>query len=50
MGFHELQQEPEVYSRVTVGMAIRNSTWFSEVRIPVYLGWTRQEAKLSLAG
>ena len=35
MVFLELQQEPRVYSRVTVGMAIRNSTWFSEVTIPV---------------
>ena len=24
-----------VYSRVTAGMAIRTSTWFSEVRTPV---------------
>ena len=35
MGFLELQQEPGVYSHVTVGMAIRNSTLFSEVRTPV---------------
>ena len=35
MGFHELQKEPRVYSRVTAGMAVRNSAWFSEVRIPV---------------
>ena len=35
MGFLELQQEPGVYSRVTDGMAVPNSTWFSEVRIPV---------------
>ena len=33
--FPELQQEPGVYSRVTEGMAIRNSTLFSEVRTPV---------------
>ena len=50
MGFLELQQEPGVYSRVTAGMDIRNSTFFSEVRIPVSLGQTPQEAKLGLAG
>ena len=33
--FLELRQEPVVYSRVTVGMDIRNSTLFSEVRTPV---------------
>ena len=32
--FHELRQEPGVYSRVTARMAIRNSTLFSEVRNP----------------
>ena len=32
MGFLELQQEPGVYSRVTAGMSIRNSTLFIEVR------------------
>ena len=46
MGFLELQQEPGVYSRVTAQMALRNSTWFSEVRIPIQLGWTPLEAKL----
>ena len=46
MVFLEFQQEPGVYSRVTAGMAVRNSTWFSEVRIPVSLGSTPQEAKL----
>ena len=50
MGFHELQQETGVYSRVTVGMDIRNSTLFSEVRTPVYLRWTPHESKLGLAG
>ena len=35
MGFLELRQEPGVYSRVTAGMAIPNSTLFSEVRTPV---------------
>ena len=50
MGFLELQQEPGIYSPVTVGMDVRNSTWFSEVRIPVSLGGTLQEAKLGLAG
>ena len=35
MGFLELRQERGVYSRVTAGMAIRNSTLFSEVRTPV---------------
>ena len=48
MGFLELRQEPGVYSRVTVGMAIRNSTLFSEVRTPVELGRTPQESKLGL--
>ena len=32
MGFPELRQEPGVYSRVTVGMSIRNSSLFIEVR------------------
>ena len=50
MGFLELQQEAGVYSRVTVGMEIRNSTLFSEVRIPVEFGRTPQESKLGLAG
>ena len=35
MRFLELRQERGVYSRVTAGMAIRNSTLFSEVRTPV---------------
>ena len=34
-GLLELWQELGVYSRVTAGMAIRNSTLFSEVRTPV---------------
>ena len=50
MGFLELQQEPGVYSRVTAGMDVRNSTWFSEVRIPVQLGQTLQESKLGFSG
>ena len=33
--FLELRQEPGVYSRVTAGMAIRNSTLFSEVSTPM---------------
>ena len=33
MGFLELWQEPGVYSRVTAGMSIRNSSLFIEVRI-----------------
>ena len=33
MAFLELRQEPGVYSRVTVGIAIQNSSLFSEVRI-----------------
>ena len=49
-GISRLQQEPGVYSRLTAGMAVRNSTWFREVRIPVFLGRTPQEAKLGLAG
>ena len=32
MGFLELRQEPEVYSRVTNWMSIRNSSLFIEVR------------------
>ena len=35
MGFLKLRQERGLYSRVTAGMAIQNSTWFSEVRTPV---------------
>ena len=35
LGFLELQQLHGVYSRVTAGMAIRNSTLFSEVRTAV---------------
>ena len=31
MGFLELRQEPGVYSRVTAGMSIRNSSLFIEV-------------------
>ena len=50
MGFLELQQEREVYSRVRAGMAIRNSTLFSEVRNPVQLRRTPQESKLGLKG
>ena len=33
--FSSSSRNPGVYSRVTAGMAIRNSTWFSEVRPPV---------------
>ena len=32
MGFLELRQEPGVYSRVTAGLFIRNSSLFIEVR------------------
>ena len=32
MGFLDLRQEPGVYSRVTAGMPIRNSSLFIEVR------------------
>ena len=32
MGFLELRQEPGVYSRVTAGMSIRNSSLFIEFR------------------
>ena len=35
MGFLELWQEPGVYSRVTVGMSIRNWSLSSEFRTPV---------------
>ena len=37
MGFLEVWWEPGVYSRVTAGMAIQNSSLFSEVRTPVLL-------------
>ena len=50
MGFLELRQEVGVYSRVRAGIAIRNSTLFSEVRTPVLLGRTPRESKLCLAG
>ena len=33
MGFLELRQEPGVYSRVTAGMSIQNSSLFIEVKI-----------------
>ena len=35
MGFLELRQEPGLYSRVSTGMPILNSSLFSEVRTPV---------------
>ena len=41
MGFLELRQEPGVYSRVTAGMSIRNSSLFIEVR-----NLSRYEGKL----
>ena len=50
MGFLELQQGPWVYSQVTVGMAIRNSTLFSKGGTPADLGRTAQECKIGLAG
>ena len=50
MGFLELQQEPGVYSQITAGMSVQNSIWFSEVKIPVSLGWTPQEAKVGWSG
>ena len=50
MGFLELRQERGVYSRVTAGMAIHNSTLFGEVRTPVQLRRTPQESKLGLKG
>ena len=31
----DLQEEPDVYSRVTAGMAIKNSFLFIDVRTPV---------------
>ena len=34
MGFLELQQQPGVHSQVTAGMAIQNTSFFSEVRTP----------------
>ena len=50
MGLLELRQERGVYFRVTAGMAIRNSTLFSEVMTPVWLRRTPQESKLGLKG
>ena len=50
MGFLELRQEPGVYSRITAGMAILNSTLFSEVGTPFSLRQTPEESKLGLAG
>ena len=42
MGFIELRQEPGVYSRVTAGMSIRNTSLFIEVRnLPRYQGQLR---------
>ena len=35
MGFLELRQEPGVYSRVAAGMAIRDSSLFSDIKTPV---------------
>ena len=47
MGFLELQQEPGVYSRVTVRMSIRNSSMFVEVRnLSWYEGQLRNIADL----
>ena len=37
MGFLQLGQEPGIYSRVMAWIAIRNSSFFSEVRSPVSL-------------
>ena len=48
-GFLELWREPGVHSRVTAGVAINNFCFFSDVRTPLYLRSTRQEAKLGLA-
>ena len=42
MGFLEVRQEPGVYSRVTAGMSIRNSSLFIEVR-----NLSRYEGQLS---
>ena len=50
MGFLQVRPEPGVHSRFKAGKAIRNSTLFREVRTPVSLGRTPQEAKLCLAG
>ena len=50
MGFLEVRQESVVYSRVTPGMSIRNSSLFIEVRnLSRFLG-TTQECKLGVAG
>ena len=35
MGFFDLRQEPGIHSRVTAGMAIRTSSFFSKDRTPV---------------
>ena len=46
MVFLELQREPGVHSRVTVGVAINNFCFFSDVRTPRSLRWTPQESRL----
>ena len=49
MGFLELQQEPGVYSRVTAGMAIKNYTSFSEVRIAAVLnGYCEKDTEITV--
>ena len=35
MVFLQLRWEPEVYSRVTAGMAVHKSCLFSDIRTPV---------------
>ena len=44
MVFLELQWEPGVYATVTAGMAIKNSSLFSDIRTPVYLRWAPQKS------
>ena len=50
MVFLELQREPDVYSRVTVGMAIQNSCLFCDVMTPLWLRGTTQESPPGLSG
>ena len=44
MVFLELWWETGVYATVTAGMAIKNSSLFSDIRTPVYLRWTPQKS------
>ena len=49
MGFLEQRQEPGLYSRVTAGMTIQNSSFPSGIITPLSLSRISQESKLGLA-